>query len=81
MIQQRHPERLASLVRELVNLPAETEWLEFKRNNERPEDIGEYISALSNSAALFNNCAVRNFTNFLGFRIYLLTTGTLLRKR
>lgn len=54
MIQQRHPERLASLVRELVGLPIETEWLEFKRNNERPEDIGEYISALSNSAALFN---------------------------
>ena len=30
----------------------ETEWLEFKRDFQNPEDIGEYISALSNSAAL-----------------------------
>ncbi|WP_250481297.1 ATP-binding protein [Caballeronia sp. GAOx1] len=49
---QHHPDRLASLVRELASLPHETEWLEFKRNNEKPEAIGEYISALSNSAAL-----------------------------
>ncbi len=49
---QHHPDRLISLVRELARLPSETEWLEFKRNNERPEAIGEYISALSNSAAL-----------------------------
>ena len=30
----------------------ESEWLEFKENNTNPEDIGEYISALSNSACL-----------------------------
>ena len=30
----------------------ECEWLEFKHNNAEPEMIGEYISALSNSAAL-----------------------------
>ncbi|MEX3815788.1 ATP-binding protein [Paraburkholderia sp. BR13439] len=54
MIQIRHPERLISLVRELAGLPSETGWVEFKANNERPEDIGEYISALSNSAALLN---------------------------
>lgn len=41
-----------SLVRELLALPAETGWLEFKHNNAEPQEIGEYISALSNSAAL-----------------------------
>jgi len=28
------------------------EWVEFKLNNDNPEEIGEYISALANSAAL-----------------------------
>ncbi|WP_246185356.1 ATP-binding protein [Pandoraea morbifera] len=32
-------------------LPTETEWVEFKENQEKPQEIGEYISALSNSAA------------------------------
>ncbi len=45
-------EYLAGLLHELLQLPKETEWLEFKCNNANPEDIGEYISALSNSAAL-----------------------------
>lgn len=40
------------LIHELINLPKETEWVEFKLNNCNPEEIGEYISALSNSAAL-----------------------------
>jgi len=39
-------------VRELSKLPKETEWVEFKHNYAEPQDIGEYISALSNSAAL-----------------------------
>lgn len=43
---------LESLVRELIKLPSETEWLEFKHNNADPKMIGERISALSNSAAL-----------------------------
>ena len=43
---------LLDLVRELCKLPGETEWLEFKQNNDRPEELGEYISALANSAAL-----------------------------
>ncbi len=43
---------LISLVHELCKLPKETEWVEFKHNNSRKEDIGEYLSALSNSAAL-----------------------------
>lgn len=43
---------LVSLVQELQNLPAETEWVEFKHNNADPQEIGEYISALTNAAAL-----------------------------
>ena len=43
---------LAGLVHELRKLPVETEWVEFKRNNDNPEEIGEYLSALANSAAL-----------------------------
>lgn len=35
-------------------MPVETEWLEFKRNRADAEQIGEYLSALSNSAALAN---------------------------
>ncbi len=45
-------EYLNSLVAELRKLPAETGWAEFKENNANPEDIGEYLSALSNTAAL-----------------------------
>lgn len=45
-------EYLAGLVNELRKLPEETGWVEFKENVANPEDIGEYLSALSNSAAL-----------------------------
>jgi len=44
---------IISLVRELLKQPNETEWLEFKHNNNNKEIIGEYISALSNSSALY----------------------------
>ncbi|MCF7733048.1 MAG: putative DNA binding domain-containing protein [Cephaloticoccus sp.] len=43
---------LNGLVAELRKLPQETGWAEFKENNPNPEDIGEYLSALSNTAAL-----------------------------
>ena len=44
---------LHGLLAELCGLPKETEWVEFKKNKYTPEEmIGEYISALSNSAAL-----------------------------
>lgn len=43
---------LRSLLKELVSLPKETEWAEFKHNAIKPEELGEYISALANSAAL-----------------------------
>ena len=41
-----------SLIRELINLPGETDWVEFKHNNANPIEIGEYISALANTATL-----------------------------
>lgn len=44
-------EQQRSLLKELCGLPAETEWVEFKHNAD-VEKIGEYISALANSAAL-----------------------------
>ena len=40
------------LLEELRKLPKETAWVEFKHNKANPEDIGEYLSALSNVAAL-----------------------------
>ena len=46
------PVQLQAKLDELRALPGETEWVEFKHNNEDPQEIGEYISALSNSAAL-----------------------------
>ncbi len=43
---------LLGIINELRKLPKETEWVEFKQNQADPHKIGEYISALSNSAAL-----------------------------
>lgn len=52
MTVDRTEEYLLGLFIELCKLPEETEWVEFKHNNDNPELIGEYISALANSAAL-----------------------------
>jgi len=38
----------------LLQEPQESEWLEFKENNIQPQLLGEYLSALSNSACLHN---------------------------
>ena len=46
------PDYLTGLITELCKLPREAEWVEFKFNNSYPKEIGEYISALANSAAL-----------------------------
>lgn len=43
---------LLGILTELRKLPAETEWVEFKHNNADPNEIGEYLSALANAAAL-----------------------------
>ena len=39
---------------EIVSLPKENEWVEFKMNDAQSQEIGEYISALTNSACLHN---------------------------
>lgn len=44
-------EQLRALLKELCHLPNETEWVEFKHNVDVLK-MGEYISALANSAAL-----------------------------
>lgn len=46
------PAEFEELVHRLSAQPAESEWLEFKENLSDPEAIGEYVSALSNAAAL-----------------------------
>lgn len=40
------------LVDRLRALPTETEWCEWKRNHVAPQELGEYLSALANEAAL-----------------------------
>lgn len=52
MINRPNRDYFASLIRESRGLPGENEWLEFKVDFSDPQGIGEYISALSNSAAL-----------------------------
>lgn len=51
-------DNLARLVQELIKLPNETPWVEFKHNNYEPEMIGQDISALANAATLKDkNCS------------------------
>ena len=45
---------LETLLKNLLKTSGETEWLEFKKNNYNPTQIGERISALSNSANVKN---------------------------
>ena len=52
MTSPRSADSIRGLVRELSKLPHETEWVEFKRNDAEPQRIGEYLSGLSNAAAL-----------------------------
>lgn len=52
MTSDRPADYLVSLAHELCALPRETEWVEFKENDAEPQIVGEYLSALANSAAL-----------------------------
>lgn len=45
-------QELSALLDRLRKEPHETEWLEFKENHFEPQLLGEYLSALSNSACL-----------------------------
>lgn len=42
------------ILKDLLTYSNETEWVEFKENFITPNEIGEYISALSNSAAIWD---------------------------
>jgi predicted HTH transcriptional regulator len=44
--------RTLALIDDLIRLPAETSWVEFKENNADPQIAGKLISALSNAARL-----------------------------
>lgn len=46
-------ENLDRLVNELRKLPSELQWVEFKHNNYDPKMIGQDISALANSAVMY----------------------------
>lgn len=46
--------QLHILLEELLKLPQENEWVEFKDSNSDPEMIGQRISALANSSLLIN---------------------------
>ncbi len=45
---------LQSLLKSLIDLPKENEWVEFKVDNSDPQKTGEIIAGLSNSANLHN---------------------------
>ena len=51
-MRDRDKQHYVSLVNELRNQPSETEWAEFKVDYGEPAMMGEYLSAISNSAAL-----------------------------
>ena len=42
---------LKTIIADIQASPQESEWVEIKANNAKPEEIGEYISALANGAA------------------------------
>lgn len=49
-----NPHMINAIIEEARKHPYEIPWIEFKHNKYTPQDIGEYISALANTAALFN---------------------------
>ncbi|MCI0700799.1 MAG: ATP-binding protein [Planctomycetia bacterium] len=64
-MQQSEFERLLA---DLLSRKGEREWVEFKHNNDNPEEIGEYLSALSNGAALHGEP--------FGFMVWGIEDGT-----
>ena len=52
MIRNQPDSYYVDLVKALCRPGGETEWVEYKLNNADPEEIGQYISALANAAAL-----------------------------
>lgn len=66
-----HPEeaRLGRILQGLLRQGRECEWIEFKHNYGDPNGIGEYVSALSNSAAIHDQ--------ELGFLVWGIQDGSL----
>lgn len=46
-------ESIKKIVEDCCSLETETKWFEFKTNWFDTDDIGEYVSALSNAVAMF----------------------------
>lgn len=63
MNRNRNHDYLLGLMRELYNLPHETDWVEFKANYRDPHAVGESISALANAAALHGKAHVHALGN------------------
>ncbi len=61
-------DKMIKLLEELISHKTENEWIEFKVNNYEPQLIGEYISALSNAAALHGKES--------GYLVYGVKDGT-----
>jgi len=59
---------IKSIIQEARSHAAELPWIEFKVNNADPQEIGEYVNALSDTAALYN----QNF----GFIVWGIENGT-----
>ncbi len=51
IVDMKTSEKHLKLVKNLLEYPREQEWIEFKANWFEPNQLGEYISALANSAA------------------------------
>jgi predicted HTH transcriptional regulator len=47
-------DNINSIIQEALSHGAELPWMEFKRSYADPQEIGEYVSALSNTAALYS---------------------------
>lgn len=60
---------LHKLLDRLLKLPKECEWVEFKMNFKSEDDIGKYVSALSNGACLQNEP--------YGYLVYGISDNTL----
>ena len=46
-------EHLARVIKELLECPPNTDWVEFAAGPVEPDELGAQISALSNAAALW----------------------------
>jgi ATP-dependent DNA helicase RecG len=62
------PTQLSALLIELLALPHETEWVEFKENVTDPDMIGQRISGLANAAALSGRS--------VGYQVWGVEDGT-----